>query len=92
MLLCRRPRSRGGGAGYLNSPAFGLIGIGAFLATVIAGMTVVGSLLDRRFDTEPLLTLVFLALGLVVGLYGAYTQLREVMRRSMPPPGNGEGD
>ena len=55
-------------------------------------MTVVGNLLDRRFDTEPLLTLVFLVLGLAVGLYGAYTQLRDLMRRSFPPPGNGEGD
>ena len=54
-------------------------------------MAVVGHLLDRRFETEPLLTLVFLVLGLAAGFYGAYVQLRDLMRRSLPPPRDGEG-
>jgi hypothetical protein len=63
-----------------NSPAFGLIGIGFYLAISIVGLTMLGRWLDGRFGTEPVLTLVFLALGLVVGFYGAYTQLRDVLR------------
>ena len=90
MLLSPRPRSRKGATAIWNSPAFALVGIGTFLATSIAGMAVVGHLLDRRFDTEPVLTLVFLVLGLAVGFYGAYVQLRDLVRRSLPPPGDGE--
>ncbi len=68
-----------------SSPAFGLVGIGFFLATSIVGATFVGSLLDERFETRPLLTLVFLALGLLVGFVGAYRQLMDVVARSSPP-------
>lgn len=82
---------REGAEAIWNSPAFGLLGIGAFLATSIAGMAVVGNLLDRRFETEPVLTLVFLVLGLLVGFYGAYVQLRDFMRSSLPPDRDGDG-
>jgi hypothetical protein len=58
------------------------VGVGFYLATAIAGMTIVGHLLEGEFDKEPVLTLVFLAAGLLLGFYGAYMQLREVMRRS----------
>lgn len=54
-------------------------------------MAVVGNLLDRRFETEPVLTLVFLVLGLLVGFYGAYVQLRDFMRSSLPPDRDGDG-
>ena len=64
-----------------NSPAFGLIGIGFFLATSIVGMTIIGNLLDRRLGTDPALTLVFLVLGLMAGFLGAYRQLRMVLDR-----------
>lgn len=63
-----------------NSPALQLTGIGFFLATTIVGMTLIGRWLDGRFETEPVLTLVFLALGLLTGFYGAFTQLREVLQ------------
>lgn len=74
-----------------NSPAFGLLGIGFYVASSIVVMTLIGVFLDRQFDTRPILTLLFLALGLVAGFYGAYVQLREVMRRTLPPPRNGKG-
>jgi F0F1-type ATP synthase assembly protein I len=74
-----------------NSPAFGLLGIGTFLATSIVGLTVVGSLLDKRFDTEPVLTLVFLVLGLATGFYGAYVQLRDFIRATQQPGNDREG-
>ena len=38
-----------------------------------------GRWLDGRFDTHPVLTLVFLVIGLLIGFYGAYQQLREVL-------------
>ena len=79
MLGSRRPRP-GRGAPVWSSPALGLVGIGSYLAVSIAGMAIVGSLLDRRFDTDPLLTLVFLVLGLLVGFLGAYRQLRRVLQ------------
>ena len=65
-----------------NSPAFGLLGIGSYLATSIVGLTLVGVWLDRQFDTRPVLTLVFLVLGLALGFYGAYRQLRELTERT----------
>jgi ATP synthase protein I len=65
-----------------NSPAFGLLGIGSYLATSIVGLTLVGVWLDGRFGTRPTLTLVFLVLGLALGFYGAYRQLREFIERT----------
>ena len=62
-----------------NSPAFGFIGIGSYLATSIVVLTLVGRWLDGKFETAPVLTLVFLVLGLVVGLLGAYRQLTTVL-------------
>lgn len=74
-----------------KSPAFGLLGIGFYLATSIVVMAVIGNALDRRFDSEPVLTLIFLVLGLLLGFYGAYVRLREVMRRSVRPPSERDG-
>lgn len=65
-----------------KSPALGLIGIGSFLATAIVGVTLIGVWLDGRLGTRPILTLVFLTLGLVTGFYGAYMQLRDLMVRT----------
>ena len=67
-----------------NSPAFGLLGIGSYLATTIVGLTLVGHFLDLRFDSEPVLTLIFLVLGLAAGFYGAYRQLMQFIERTNP--------
>lgn len=75
--------------GRLSSPAFGLIGIGFYLATSIVGATVIGNLLDRQFGTSPVLTLVFLVLGLMAGFLGAYRQLLWVVERSNRRQGRG---
>lgn len=66
----------------LNSPAFGLIGIGFSLAITIVGSAYFGRWLDGEFDTAPALTLVFLVLGLLAGFFGAYRQLQQVMERA----------
>jgi F0F1-type ATP synthase assembly protein I len=67
------------GATIWNSPAFGLVGIGSYLATSIVGLTLVGRWLDGTFGTAPLLTIVFLVIGLLVGFIGAYRQLQTVL-------------
>jgi F0F1-type ATP synthase assembly protein I len=72
-----------------NSPALGLVGIGTYLATSIVGLTLVGVWLDGHFGTRPVLTLVFLVLGLAAGFYGAYQQLRELMQRTGGDDGKG---
>lgn len=66
----------------LNSPAFGLIGIGFSLAITIVGSAYFGRWLDGKFDTAPALTLVFLVIGLLAGFVGAYRQLQQVMARA----------
>ena len=63
-----------------NLPVFGLVGIGSYLAAAIVVPTVIGHLLDNRFDTEPAFTLVFLLVGLMAGLLGAYRQLQDFLR------------
>lgn len=68
-----------------NNPAFALVGIGSYLATSIVLPTLLGRFLDARYETDPVLTLLGLLLGLTVGLYGAYTQLRDFLRRANPP-------
>ena len=66
----------------LNSPAFSLVGVGTSLAVWIVVPTLVGHWLDSRFETDPLITLVFLVLGLMVGFFDAYRRLRDVIRHS----------
>ena len=79
-----------GGAAIWNSPAFGLIGIGFYLALSIAGAAIVGNLLDRKLGTDPVLTLAFLAGGLLIGFAGAWRQLRRLTERSAAA-GGGRG-
>ena len=78
----RPPERSGSSPTSWISPAFGFVGIGSYLATTIVGLTLIGRWLDGRFDTAPLLTMVFLALGLLVGLIGAYRQLQVVLEQS----------
>lgn len=61
-----------------NSPAFALLGVGFALGIWVAGGALLGNYLDGRLDTRPVLTLVFLTLGLVLGCYDAYRRLRQV--------------
>ena len=56
------------------------VGVGAYLATSIAVPTLIGHYLDDRLNTEPLITIFGLVLGLFVGFIGAYRQLQDVIR------------
>lgn len=73
-----------------NNPGFALVGIGSYLAVSIVLPTLLGRFLDERWGTDPALTLLGLLLGLVIGMFGAYTQLRDFLRR-VNPPSNGRG-
>jgi F0F1-type ATP synthase assembly protein I len=64
-----------------NSPVLGFVGIGSYLAAAIVVPTIIGHALDGRFGTEPVLTLVFLLVGLIAGFFGAYRQLQDLLRR-----------
>lgn len=64
----------------LNSPALSLIGIGFSLAFWIAGGAILGHWLDGKFGTDPLLTVVLLVLGMVIGFYDAYRRLHELVK------------
>lgn len=66
----------------MNSPAFGLIGMGFSLGFWIGGSAVLGHYLDGRFDTEPVLTLALLVLGMGIGFYDAYRRLRNVLAQT----------
>jgi|GEM_PF-1680985 len=74
-----QPPKKGVSPAIWTSPAVGLVGIGSYLATSIVGLTLIGHWLDGKFELSPVLTLVFLALGLLVGFVGAYRQLKLVI-------------
>jgi hypothetical protein len=60
-------------------PSMQLIGIGFYIAICIAAGTIGGRELDRALDTGKVFTLLGLALGLVLALYGGLRQLMEVL-------------
>ena len=60
-------------------PALRLVGIGWYVALCIVLGTGGGVWLDRRFDLDPLLTLVGLFLGLGLAFYGGYLMLLDLL-------------
>ena len=60
-------------------PSARLVGIGFYVCFCIVGMTLGGRELDKVFDTGAVLTLVGLALGLVMAIWGGIRQLLEVL-------------
>ena len=61
------------------SPAIRLLGIGFYIVTCIVLGTLAGRELDRALDTDKVFTLIGLALGLALALYGGVQQLMEVL-------------
>ena len=57
-----------------------LIGLGGFLAAAVVVFTVLGLVLDRAADTTPVLTMVGVALGIVVGAVGFWARVRAALR------------
>ena len=68
--------------------AMRLIGVGFFISTSIIGGVVVGLWLDGKFNTEPLLVLVGLLLGLIVAIFGVYEMLLPLLQKRRE---NGDG-
>lgn len=60
--------------------AMRFVGVGAYVGVSILLGVYVGSLLDRRFDTQPLFTLLGLALGLAVAVVGVYRMLVAIIK------------
>lgn len=63
----------------LNSPAFGLMGVGFAFAVWIGGGALLGHWLDGKLGTSPVLTVVLLVLGLALGMYDAYRRLQALV-------------
>lgn len=61
-------------------PALRLLGIGWYIALCIVLGVGSGLWLDRKFGTGVILTLIGLALGLILSIYGAYEMLIPVLR------------
>ena len=63
----------------MNNPAARLLGMGFYIATCIVLGVVGGLQLDKALDTGKLFTVVGLLLGLFLGLWGGWIQLKEVL-------------
>jgi F0F1-type ATP synthase assembly protein I len=50
--------------------SFKLLGIGWFLAICIVGSGALGYFLDNTFNMLPLFTLIFIVLGILIGIFG----------------------
>ena len=54
---------------FLDTEVIKYLGLGTQLAATVAVMVFIGYWLDSKFDTKPILTLVFSFLGVIVGMY-----------------------
>ena len=63
-----------------KSPAFRLLGIGGSLAFWIIGGTLGGRWIDTQLDSDPVLTLLGLFLGIAVGVTDAIRRLKDVVK------------
>ena len=58
-----------------------LLGLGSTAVVLVLGGTGIGFLLDRRFDSLPVWTLVGLGVGIILAWVHAYTHLRRFLRK-----------
>ncbi len=68
--------------------AMRLTGVGFFIGSSILGGVVVGLWLDSKFNTEPLLVIIGLLLGIAVAFYGVYEMLLPLLQKKRD---NGDG-
>ena len=64
---------------------FKLLGVGWFVAICIVGAAVIGIVLDKKLDTEPVLSLVFLTVGTVLALFGVWRMLAPGIQKPKKP-------
>jgi ATP synthase protein I len=55
--------------------AFKLLGVGFYICACIIGGAIGGMWLDSKFNTQPILVLAGLILGLVIAFWGVYQML-----------------
>ncbi len=72
--------------------AFTTVGVGFYIAICIVGGAVIGILLDKKLDTMPVFSLVFLTLGLIVALYGVWRMLAPGIQKPKKPGDGKEKD
>ena len=71
---------------------FKLLGVGWFVAICIVGGAVIGIVLDKKLDTEPILSLVFLTLGTALALFGVWRMLAPGIQKPKKPGDDKEHD
>ncbi len=54
---------------FLNPDVIRYLGLGTQLAATVAVMVFLGYWLDSKFDSKPILTIIFSILGVIVGMY-----------------------
>lgn len=52
--------------------------LGMLIAFPISGGTILGFYLDRYFHTSPVLTLVFLFVGIILAFFGVFRRMKEL--------------
>lgn len=73
----------------MRSAAFRAAGIGWYIAICLALGILGGRWLDRRYQTDPVLTLVGITAGLALALYGVYRLLYQIIKEDEK---KGKGD
>jgi ATP synthase protein I len=63
-------------------PAIKLLGVGFYICVCIVGGALGGLWLDKKFDTQPILILIGLILGLILAFWGVYQMLIPIIRES----------
>ena len=53
-------------------------GLGFMIALPISGGTVLGFALDQKFDSTPILTIVFLLIGLTLSIFGLIKKIKDI--------------
>ena len=57
-----------------------LVGLGAFNVGCLLGGLALGWLVDDRLDATPAFTLIGLAAGIAVGIWGSWLRIRQFLR------------
>lgn len=66
------------GKGWYIDPMY--LNLGFYLAVPLVGGVFLGSYLDTKFHTKPVLTLTFIVIGLVSTFYNLYKTLKNAQR------------
>ena len=72
--------------------ALRLTGLGWYVVVCLVGGTAGGKGLDKWLDTDPILTLVGLLLGIVMAFFGIYRMITPILASSRTPGRQGSED